>query len=127
MPGFLAEATAIAAEIVPLPQELHAHPEVGIDLPWTQARVLQALAGLDLEITKGTALTSITAVLRGGAATADLAQRPVVLLRGDRDGLPVTEATGMPFASTIGTMHATGSALTGCRLAARPALALSGG
>ena len=108
MPDFLAEAQAIAPEITQLRHELHAHPEVGIDLPWTQGRVLQALAGLDLEVTTGTKLTSVTAVLRGGAATGTVADRPVVLLRGDMDGLPVTETTGMEFASTIGTMHACG-------------------
>lgn len=108
MADFLAEVQAISPEIIQLRQELHAHPEVGIDLPWTQAKVLQALEGLDLEITKGTKLTSITAILRGAAAPENVADRPVVLLRADMDGLPVTETTGMPFASTIGTMHACG-------------------
>lgn len=108
-PDFLAEARVLAAEITQLRHELHQHPELGLDLPWTQRRVLDALAGLPLEITLGTRSTSITAVLRGGAAPAEIAERPVVLLRADMDGLPVAEATGMPFSSQVeGMMHACG-------------------
>jgi len=109
VPDFLSEARAIEAEITQLRHELHEHPELGLNLPWTQGRVLEALAGLPLEITLGTRSTSITAVLRGGAAPADIAERPVVLLRGDMDGLPIPEATGMPFSSKIeGLMHGCG-------------------
>ncbi|MFT4216821.1 MAG: M20 family metallopeptidase [Micropruina sp.] len=103
-------ATAIAARIHPelcaLRREIHADPELGNHTPRTQARILAALAGLDLEIRTGTSLTSVVAVLRGGAETT--ATRPVVLLRADMDGLPVTEATGQEFAADTGTMHACG-------------------
>ena len=86
--------------------QLHRVPELDRDLPKTQALVLQALEGLDLEITTGTALSSVTAVVRGGAHDGT---GPVVLLRGDMDALPVTEETGLPFASEHpGQMHACG-------------------
>lgn len=102
--------TAIAARLHPelraLRRELHADPELGNDNPRTQARILTALQGLDLEITLGKSLTSVVAVLRGAAAPDG--PRPAVLLRGDMDGLPVVEATGQEFASTTGTMHACG-------------------
>ena len=102
--------TAIAARLHPelrtLRRAIHAEPELGNDLPRTQARVLAALEGLDLEITTGAALSSVVAVLRGRAETTG--RRPVVLLRGDMDGLPVIEATGQQFAATNGTMHACG-------------------
>lgn len=105
----LAAADALASDVTALRHDLHAHPELGAHLPQTQARVLAALDGLPLEITRGRRLSSVTAVLRGGAAHPDLAQRPVVLLRGDMDALPVTENTGQPFASAIpGRMHACG-------------------
>lgn len=82
---------------------LHAVPETGLDLPRTQALVLDALADLDLEVTTGSALSSVTAVLRGARPG------PAVLLRGDMDGLPVTEASGEPFTSQHpGVMHACG-------------------
>jgi hippurate hydrolase len=81
-------------------------PELDRDLPRTQELVLDALAGLDLEITVGEQLTSVTAVLRGGAHDGT---GPVVLLRADMDALPVREATGLEYASVHeGRMHACG-------------------
>jgi hippurate hydrolase len=106
----MTSTTEIAARLHPelqaLRRELHADPELGNDNPRTQARILAALDGLDLEISTGEAVTSVVAVLRGRAEGSG--ERPIVLLRGDMDGLPVTEATGQPFASTTGTMHACG-------------------
>lgn len=114
----LAAATDVEPFVTELRHDLHAHPEIGAQLPVTQARVLAALEGLPLEITLGRELTSVTAVLRGGAAEPDIARRPVVLLRGDMDALPVNENTGQPFASTIpGRMHACGHDLHTATLA----------
>lgn len=89
-------------ELIDLRRRLHATPEIGLQVPRTQQLVLEALADLDLEITLGTETTSVVAVLRGGRPG------PVVLLRGDMDGLPLVEDTGLPFASTNGAMHACG-------------------
>ncbi len=102
----LDDATAMSDDLVRLRQELHAHPEVGLDIPWTQERVLRELDDLGLEISTGTGTTSVTAVLRGGAR--DAANPRTVLLRGDMDALPVAEETGLDFASTNGAMHACG-------------------
>jgi amidohydrolase len=103
------EADAMRDELCALRRELHQIPEIGLDLPRTQQRVLAALDGLPLEITTGTAVSSVTAVLRGGRATPGGLSGPVVLLRGDMDALPVTEATGVDFASRHpGVMHACG-------------------
>lgn len=99
---FAAQAALLTDELIALRRALHADPEVGLDLPRTQQRILDALAGLDLEINLGQATTSVTAVLRGGRPG------PVVLLRGDMDALPVVEQTGLDFASTNGSMHACG-------------------
>jgi amidohydrolase len=93
----------MADEIAELRHAIHREPEVGLDLPKTQAKVLAALDGLPLEITTGRALSSVTAVLHGGRPG------PVVLLRGGMDALPVTEETQLPYASTVpGVMHACG-------------------
>ncbi len=97
------DAAAISGEIAELRHSIHAEPEIGLDLPKTQHKVVTALAGLPLEISTGQALTSVTAVLRGGQPGK------TVLLRGDMDALPVTERTGVPYASSIpGAMHACG-------------------
>ena len=99
----LAEATALGDGLSELRHELHRIPEIGLDLPLTQAAVLAALDGLGLEITTGHGLSSVVAVLRGGSAG------PAVLLRGDMDALPVTEESGEEFTSTHdGVMHACG-------------------
>lgn len=93
-------------DLVALRHDLHQIPEVGLQLPQTQARLLRDLEGLDLEITLGVSVTSIVAVLRGGRPSRG--KRPVVLLRADMDALPVEERTGLGWASTNGNMHACG-------------------
>ncbi|ALE73097.1 amidohydrolase [Pseudonocardia sp. EC080625-04] len=100
------DARSLHPDLVALRRALHREPEIGLELPRTRDRVLTALQGLPLEITEGTATTSVTAVLRG-TATRDGAG-PVVLLRGDMDGLPVAENSGEDFAAGTGTMHACG-------------------
>ncbi|HEV2374620.1 MAG TPA: M20 family metallopeptidase [Streptosporangiaceae bacterium] len=101
--GMRETATAMAGELTRLRHALHGEPEIGLDLPRTQRKVLAALDGLPLEVATGTALSSVTAVLRGGRPG------PVVLLRGDMDALPVTELSGVDYASRVdGAMHACG-------------------
>jgi amidohydrolase len=99
---FVGEGAAIAAGLVELRRALHRAPEVGLQLPGTQALVLDAISGLPLEVTAGKELTSVVAVLRGGAPG------PTVLLRGDMDALPVVEETGLEYAAENGNMHACG-------------------
>jgi amidohydrolase len=106
------EAAGIAGEITELRHDIHREPEIGLDLPKTQAKVLTALDGLPLQVSTGRSLSSVTAVLRGGGPG------PTVLLRGDMDALPVREATGVGYASRIdGVMHACGHDLHTAMLA----------
>jgi amidohydrolase len=106
------EAAQLADQIAELRHAIHREPEIGLQLPKTQRKVLDALDGLPLEVSTGQGLSSVTAVLRGGQPG------PVVLLRGDMDALPVTEETGLPYASTIpGVMHACGHDLHTAMLA----------
>ncbi|MDI2127653.1 M20 metallopeptidase family protein [Yinghuangia seranimata] len=99
----LEDARALHDDLVRMRHDLHARPELGLELPYTQERVLAGLDGLPLEVTTGQALSSVTAVLRGARPG------PTVLLRGDMDALPVTERSGVGYASTVpGRMHACG-------------------
>lgn len=100
-------AQALLPALQDLRRDLHRFPEIGLDLPQTQRRVEEALADLDVEVTRGTGLSSLTVVLRGGRRDESGAPA-AVLLRGDMDALPVEEATGFGFASTNGAMHACG-------------------
>ena len=104
--SFRDDAAAMQGDLVELRKELHRAPEVGLELPRTQERVLAALDGLGVEITIGVGTTSVVGVLRGGQR--DDADPKAVLIRGDMDALPVDEQTGVDFASTNGAMHACG-------------------
>ncbi|SEO34807.1 hippurate hydrolase [Actinacidiphila rubida] len=96
-------AALLQPELAELRRSLHQEPEIGLELPLTREKVLAALDGLPLEITTGTKLSSVTAVLRGARPG------PAVLLRADMDALPVRETSGLPYASRIdGAMHACG-------------------
>ncbi|HEY2044853.1 MAG TPA: M20/M25/M40 family metallo-hydrolase [Jatrophihabitans sp.] len=109
----MAELLRDAAEdlrgyVTDLRHRLHRRPEIGLQLPETQATVLAELDGLGLEISTGREVSSVTAVLRGVGAAGGEGGR-AVLLRGDMDALPVTEESGEDFSSEIdGVMHACG-------------------
>jgi amidohydrolase len=120
-------ARELQPELIRFRHAMHQEPEIGLDLPRTQEKVLQALDGLPYEITLGKETTSVTAVLRGtggtagtngiaglGGGTSGKAGQgrrvtPSVLLRADMDGLPVQEKTGVEYNSRLdGAMHACG-------------------
>ncbi len=126
-----AEAEALAPELRRIRREIHRRPEVGLDLPRTQSLVLAELEGLGYEITLGTRLTSVTAVLRGGRRAGE--SPAAVLLRADMDALPLQESSGVDYASQVdGAMHACGHdlhtamLLGAARLLARHADELAG-
>jgi amidohydrolase len=97
------KAASLGGDLAELRHALHREPEVGLQLPATQQRVLGALSGLPLEITTGSTLTSVTGVLRGARPG------PTVLLRADMDALQIEEKTGVPYrARTDNAMHACG-------------------
>ena len=99
----LAAAVDLQPDTVALRRRLHRRPEVGLTLPETQATVLEAIDGLPLRVTRGTAVSSVVGVLEGARPG------PAVLLRGDMDALPMPEDTGLDFASEVpGVMHACG-------------------
>ncbi|WP_097185607.1 M20 metallopeptidase family protein [Blastococcus haudaquaticus] len=92
-----------ADRTIDLRRRLHRRPEIGLHLPRTQELVLEAFADLPVELTTGVSTSSVVAVLRGARPG------PTYLLRGDMDGLPVHEDTGLAFASEHpGAMHACG-------------------
>ncbi|MFI7588244.1 M20 family metallopeptidase [Spongisporangium articulatum] len=106
----LDDARGLADELSQLRHRLHQRPEIGLRLPRTQDAVLEALDDLDLEISAGSEISSVTAVLRGGAGEHEPEEpRPVVLLRADMDALPVHEEVDVPYRSVLdGAMHACG-------------------
>lgn len=102
-PEILEAAQGLQDHTVELRRAIHADPELGLDLPRTQAKILDALDGLGLHITKGEALTSVVADLDTGKPG------PTILLRGDMDALPLQEDTDVAWVSqNEGMMHACG-------------------
>ena len=103
MSDLLNQSREIQSELVELRHQIHQEPEIGLDLPKTQAKIIAALDGLGLEVSTGKSLSSVTAVLRGKTSNK------TVLLRADMDALPVTELADIAFKSQIeGAMHACG-------------------
>lgn len=99
----LRQAHDLAPRLIALRRAIHAEPELGLETPLTLAKVRQELADLPLEWREGPSCTGAVAVLR------DAGDGRAVLLRGDMDALPMSEETGLPFASTVpGRMHACG-------------------
>lgn len=74
-------------------RDLHANPELSFQEHRTAGIVAAALERLGLTVTTGIGGTGVVGVLANGDG-------PTVLLRADMDGLPVAEATGLPYAST---------------------------
>jgi amidohydrolase len=103
---------AVAPKVVAWRRDLHAHPELSYAEERTAGVVAAHLRALGLDVRTNVGGTfSVVAVLRGGRPG------PGVALRADMDALPVTEQTGLPFASTVktqfngqtvGVMHACG-------------------
>ncbi|MFC7258811.1 amidohydrolase [Streptomyces lutosisoli] len=83
-------------------RDLHRHPELSLEEHRTAALLAERLRKAGYETADGVGGTGVVGVLRNGDG-------PTVLLRADMDALPVTEETGLPYASeTAGVMHACG-------------------
>jgi amidohydrolase len=105
------DADTVLPKVVALRRVLHQHPELGNREVQTSKLLADRLRALGYEVRTGVAMTGVVGVLRGGKPG------PVVALRSDIDALPLTEDTGLPFASTdraqfngreVGVMHACG-------------------
>ncbi|AOY90424.1 amidohydrolase [Cupriavidus sp. USMAA2-4] len=75
-------------------QDLHRHPELSMQEVRTASIAADYVAGLGYEVTRNVGVTGVVAVLRNGDG-------PTVMLRADMDALPMAEATGLPYASTV--------------------------
>ncbi|MGH3796189.1 MAG: M20 family metallopeptidase [Pseudonocardiaceae bacterium] len=89
------------AELVSWRRHIHAHPELGYREHDTTSLVATTLADAGLQP---------TLLPRGTGLMCDIGSGPrCVALRADIDALPLPEATGLPFASTVDdVMHACG-------------------
>lgn len=104
-------AKAVQSQVVAWRRDIHQHPELGNNEVRTAKLVADQLRRIGLQPRTGIAHTGVVAVLKGGKPG------PRIALRADMDALPVTEQTGLPFASRVkttyrgqdvGVMHACG-------------------
>ena len=84
-------------------RHLHAHPELSLQEKMTSAFVQERLTELGIPFEAGIGGHGVVATLSRGHAQASVG------LRADMDALPITEMTGLPYASrNPGVMHACG-------------------
>jgi len=91
------------ARLSPLFIHFHQNPELPNFEFETSKRLAAEIRALGYEVTEGVGGTGVVAVLQNGAG-------PTVLVRADMDGLPVREASGLPYASTATQVDADGHA-----------------
>lgn len=107
-------AKQVAADLPKLDtlyKTLHASPELSYKEEATAGRLAKEMKGLGFTVTEKVGGHGIVCVLKNGPG-------PTILVRTDLDGLPVTENTGLPYASKVrtrdktdtevGVMHACG-------------------
>ena len=101
--ALLDEAKELLPELIALRRAIHAEPELGLELPATRKKVLDALEVLPLELEMHKTTSAVVATLRGARPGRS------ILLRADMDALPMPEDTDLPFKSKKpGAMHACG-------------------
>lgn len=98
-------------ELVEFYRALHAHPELSFHEQETSARLAKVLESVGAKVTAGVGGYGVVGILENGPG-------PTVMLRTDMDALPVSEATGLTYASQVkvkddrgvevGVMHACG-------------------
>jgi hippurate hydrolase len=75
-------------------KDVHAHPELSMQESRTAGLAADRLRAAGYEVTTGVGKTGVVGLLRNGDG-------PTVMLRADMDALPISEATGLPYASKI--------------------------
>lgn len=90
-------------EMIAIRRHLHEHPELGLEEYKTSAFVASRLAEWGYSVTTGIGQTGVVGTLSNGSG------RRAIGIRADFDALPITEDTGLSYASkTPGLMHACG-------------------
>ncbi len=103
-PTVIEGVTAWLPELAAIRQDIHAHPELGMEETRTAALVAKELRALGIEVTEGVGKLGVVGTIKGTRP----GQR-VIGLRADMDALQIAEQTGRPYASqNPGVMHACG-------------------
>src|SRR5579872_3312284 len=90
----LASLDAILPQLEAVYKDIHAHPELSMQETRTAGIAANHLKALGFEVTTKVGKTGVVGILRNGDG-------PTVMLRADMDALPIKEATGLSYASTV--------------------------
>ena len=90
----LAKLNDLLPDLETLYKDVHSHPELSMQEERTSDIAAKRLRAAGYDVTTGIGKTGVVGVLRNGDG-------PTVMLRADMDALPVKEATGLPYASTV--------------------------
>ena len=91
------------SEMKAIRKELHRYPEIGLEETRTAEFIAGHLDALGYQVHRGLAKTAVVGTLQNGKSNRAIG------LRSDMDGLPISEQTGLPYASqNPGKMHACG-------------------
>ena len=85
---------AMLPEMEEIYKDIHRHPELSMQEARTAQLAADYLKKYNWEVTTGVGGTGVVGLLKNG-------EGPTVMLRADMDALPITEATGLPYASTV--------------------------
>jgi amidohydrolase len=92
---------AITSGLEDLYRDIHAHPELSLQERRTAGLAADRLRRAGYDVTEQVGGTGVVGLLRNGDG-------PTVMLRADMDALPIREATGLPYASTVSATDADG-------------------
>ena len=106
-----ADLDPLMKKVIEWRHDIHEYPELGNREFRTSKKVAEHLVSLGIEVETGIAYTGVVGLIQGGKPG------PTIALRADMDALPVTEKTGLSYASVqrtqylgqdVGVMHACG-------------------
>ena len=106
-----ADLDPLMKKVIEWRHDIHEYPELGNREFRTSKKVAEHLVSLGVEVETGIAYTGVVGLIKGGKPG------PTIALRADMDALPVTEKTGLSYASVqrtqylgqdVGVMHACG-------------------
>jgi amidohydrolase len=92
--SILSRLDPLLPDLKTLYTDIHSHPELSMQETRTAGLAADRLRAAGYEVTTGVGKTGVVGLMRNGDG-------PTVMLRADMDALPVREATGLPYASTV--------------------------
>lgn len=81
-------------ELEEIYKDIHRNPELSMQEFRTAKIAADYIAKYQYDVSTGIGVTGVVGIMKNGDG-------PVIMLRADMDALPVAEATGLPYASTV--------------------------